>query len=1054
MFSDSKTTATVVLPREQFDYEINQLAINQKHDVFEDLCRKLAEKLITPNLIPQVGPTGGGDGKTDSETYPVSKFIAERWFVNDNKWDKDENWAFAVSAKKDWKSKVKSDVKKIIGTNRGYTRIYFFSNQKISSRNKKELQDQIKNDSGLELIILDAEWIADKIFSSGLLNDAIDCLNISAVYKEEKVIGSRDAERKLALEEIEKSINCTNRSLEVDSQLIEDSLRSAILSRNLELSKTETIGKFERARNFAKKLGSPLQEIRIVYELAYTYSNWYDDFENFFSEFKSFKILIESELNLDSMQSYMSLINIYKIATTYLKNDGSVLQTFLKEEDEFIAILETHSLRKDKPTTALLSKFYIALIGISRSLSAGKDATRHLTDLKTYFKISRSHTDLPFAELKKIIYIYSEVLADSPEFDDLIDTLAELESERVSELSAGEIYLDRGLTKLKKNLVKESLIYFGKSVRKLAKKETQIQFYYCLIYLGEAYAKLGLFWAANNCLVSAINIYANQWYKTGKIDQKLLDAVIEILENEVILGRLPVLLAWFELFTAISLHFPEEEIHEDGKLPAKNLIDAFLSTRILNLDFQKFDKLAYLPDILEKNQLFLSSSSALFLLGHPDKVDMGLPAKEMSSERISFFFNSLAAQPFKKQIAYETNFLDLAETQLKTKIIGVELFLIFEQDIKLLLLSETILAYLESYLATAFKEVFPISEKLKLHIKYIKLDTPFKIHTEDPENIDILVSPDHTYTSDDFLKLMENLVPYLLSYCYRIKDIEIFVEKLYKQDEVTERLSIVIQHKTYLTNILSSGPKFFLHDWKSDSTQSYKLLRKSPLNLITKEEEKEEKSELKTKKSSYDAITHQNITYNSVIDLHLWDQADWKGFGFYFTEKVPFGIFLAFENEVIGKKIFQKWIDKFSTCDRDNNISLTIIKGIDERNPHWYRILVQKNMKKDFAKGNFLSQAVRMHTMQPKDNNNLKNIINFYGYFNKYLLTPAFIDKNMQLQPFSDLGILKTELKIIDAWEINAESIDSIGIMPSDRPLIPSGVENAPVLEVLKRFEH
>lgn len=134
-FSDSKIIAKAVLPREQLDYEISQIFVNQKHDSFETLCRKLAEKLIYPNLIPQVGPTGGGDGKTDSETYPVSNFISDRWCVNDSRWN--DNWAFTISAKTDWKPKVKSDVKKIIETNRGYTKIFFFSNQKISSKNKK-----------------------------------------------------------------------------------------------------------------------------------------------------------------------------------------------------------------------------------------------------------------------------------------------------------------------------------------------------------------------------------------------------------------------------------------------------------------------------------------------------------------------------------------------------------------------------------------------------------------------------------------------------------------------------------------------------------------------------------------------------------------------------------------------------------------------------------------------------------------------------------------------------------------------------------------------------
>jgi len=246
-FSDSKIVSKTILPREQLAYEISQISTNQKHDSFENLCRKLAEKLITPNLVPQVGPTGGGDGKTDSETYPVSSFISDRWYVSGNKWNESENWAFAISAKTVWKPKVKSDVKKIIDTNRGYSKIFFFSNQKISSKNKKEVQDQTKKEYEVELIILDAEWILENVYSNQLLNEVIESLNLSRTYLEEKIVGSKDAERIKELEELESQINSPNRFFEIDFQLVEDCLESAIISRMLELPKAEVIGKFERA---------------------------------------------------------------------------------------------------------------------------------------------------------------------------------------------------------------------------------------------------------------------------------------------------------------------------------------------------------------------------------------------------------------------------------------------------------------------------------------------------------------------------------------------------------------------------------------------------------------------------------------------------------------------------------------------------------------------------------------------------------------------------------------------------------------------------------------
>jgi hypothetical protein len=81
---------------------------------FEHFCRRLSEKEICPNLLPQTGSTGGGDSKVDTETYPVSDEISLRWYEGKGREASQERWAFAFSTKKDWRSKVRSDVEKII----------------------------------------------------------------------------------------------------------------------------------------------------------------------------------------------------------------------------------------------------------------------------------------------------------------------------------------------------------------------------------------------------------------------------------------------------------------------------------------------------------------------------------------------------------------------------------------------------------------------------------------------------------------------------------------------------------------------------------------------------------------------------------------------------------------------------------------------------------------------------------------------------------------------------------------------------------------------------
>lgn len=98
LFSDSEVDTSRHLPKAVFEYHLDTLTSRKQEYEFEHFCRKLAEKEICPNLRVQTGPTGGGDSKVDTETYPVAEEIAERWWVGEQGAAK-ERWAFAFSAK-------------------------------------------------------------------------------------------------------------------------------------------------------------------------------------------------------------------------------------------------------------------------------------------------------------------------------------------------------------------------------------------------------------------------------------------------------------------------------------------------------------------------------------------------------------------------------------------------------------------------------------------------------------------------------------------------------------------------------------------------------------------------------------------------------------------------------------------------------------------------------------------------------------------------------------------------------------------------------------------
>lgn len=158
-FSDSEVVCVSKLDRTFFDYYLDTLTKRGEEKKFEIFCRRIAEKEICPNLLPQTGPTGGGDSKVDSETYPVSDQLSAIWYSGIGVEATKERWAFAFSAKQKWKAKVYSDADKIAVVNdeekRGYKKIFLLAINSYPIRN--ELMQKMSCEKNI--ITISESWI-------------------------------------------------------------------------------------------------------------------------------------------------------------------------------------------------------------------------------------------------------------------------------------------------------------------------------------------------------------------------------------------------------------------------------------------------------------------------------------------------------------------------------------------------------------------------------------------------------------------------------------------------------------------------------------------------------------------------------------------------------------------------------------------------------------------------------------------------------------------------------------------------------------------------------
>lgn len=314
-FSDSVLVKKGNLDRDMFDYYLESLTSKNLEKTFEEFCRKLAESEVCPNLLPQTGPTGGGDSKVDSETYPVAQEISSLWYYGNTA--ASERWAFAISAKKDWKSKVKSDVVKIVSVNqqegRGYTKIFFMSNQYVPDKKRAQVEDELRNLHDLDIRILDRSWILDKVFSSPQNIDmTISVFGFSDSFRDEVKTGAQDLKRKQEFEENEQKLASHQTK---QSEIVALAQRNVILARELEYPLHQVLGLIDRSIRLSAEKGSIVDHANAVCDAAWTVYWWYEDKNHYYSFYKDYEKLVMESQNVHLFINLITLwINLFSLS--------------------------------------------------------------------------------------------------------------------------------------------------------------------------------------------------------------------------------------------------------------------------------------------------------------------------------------------------------------------------------------------------------------------------------------------------------------------------------------------------------------------------------------------------------------------------------------------------------------------------------------------------------------------------------------------------------------------------------------------------------------------
>ncbi len=188
----------------------------------------------------------------------------------------------------------------------------------------------------------------------------------------------------------------------------------------------------------------------------------------------------------------------------------------------------------------------------------------------------------------------------------------------------------------------------------------------------------------------------------------------------------------------------------------------------------------------------------------------------------------------------------------------------------------------------------------------------------------------------------------------------------------------------------------------------------------------------------------KTLFVTSMIDLDAWDNAVWRGAGFYLGYLPLPTLLLPFVNEKYAIKIFEDWIVTVGKEDKNEDIRIALVEGDVPGEAAGYYVVVGNNIdeavKRAQSSGAFVDELMiinvsRIIRANPKDNFKMFNYFKeAYHKYGEYILMPAVINElTGQIKPLPKYGILKKQLIYRHISEITENDQDAI-LLQKNKP--------------------
>lgn len=1057
-FSDSVTEPVSELDRSILEYHLQSLTSRSQETEFEQFARALIRCDVCPNLLPQTGPTGGGDSKVDSETYPVAEDLAFVWHVGEPSKASSERWAFAFSAKKDWRGKCKSDIKKLVGTEREYKNAYFVTNQYVRDKVRAELEDELRNEHKIDVRIFDLTWILDTVFDNSHQDIAIEKLSVSSSLRKDKRLGPNDLRREQSLEAIEARIEKHASEDSLDFVVVDDCIDAAILSVELEKPEIETFGRFDRAERMAKKHGTLHQSVRAAYQRAWALYFWFEDIEQFSEAYsKVFELAADSSNIYDlELLSYLWML---------ISGHGKELPNADGEAEKLHAVLKPFLELEDRPCTVLEARAIELRIQLLTQAKNADELDRVLAQFASLIEECAQFIGFPLQPLLKTLGEIGRLISDSKVYDSLHDRLTEIVTTRKGSVEGAKLLLQRAEQQLDGGNPNDALRTLGKVLPAVAKNESRVLFCHSLYNCACAYERLGLLWAARGTLLLATSVSTAELWKYEETTPFQIACFRRLKWLELQLARLPEVLSWHQVDMSVRSMMLKKGYDEHALREGDVEFDFALGIVLLNADLRELKQMQHLPDLFNKMALRFSQNALLYALGHDCTSEFNELVNVPSGETEQVFLN-WRDHPARSELGASLVLCNQQSISFRSEILGCQFEVHSETFAPCIEFAESILSSIEAALATGLARGV-LAREQQFTIRIRKSDFAESLVDSKLEDNDGLPCLSVVCDSNGFndvgleaaTTIQDELVSIVANVVARmsLSNGDVLHSVLLDDSGFSRSVNFTSSLRT-IVEVMGGSRKRSIDDWLVDSEKSHELRRSQLWDAALPKTEKAGRNERTKRQFPPDIkkLKHSDVKMVSIIRMTLWDKAKWQAVGFLSQPDRPPILTIAFWKKQPAKQIFTLWKNEFGDVDTAEAIRVTIIRGVSKKRPAHYRVVISSNLDKDAFKAGkqILGVVSRIQNMEPDTTKNLDQFLDAYEHFSAFVLAPSIVkDQTTYPEPIDGCYILKRKLIVKQAWEVGVHDLERTAIFPDDDPIIPEGVNEPPVNEVLALHE-